>query len=185
MVVLLNKVNKYLLNAYSVLRAMISSVDITETAEVLGEQDELRRHPSKMILVPETVISILKMRGISGGSPTRHQNSFRFFQCTHALFFLLVLILFLALFHFWTKVSASWISPEIPLPVPKLPWFVYLVPDLNYIEHSWPKHKIEKTQWVPVSPSPSPNNHSSLSVLLYLALPHFPTPPLEYFKSKS
>ena len=69
MVVLFNKFNKYLLNTYNVLRTMISNVDITETAEVLGEKDELGKHLSKMILVPETIISILKMRG-----PKEHQR---------------------------------------------------------------------------------------------------------------
>lgn len=55
MKVLLNKFSKYLLIIYSVLRTMIGNIDITETADVLGEKDELGRYLGKMMLVSETV----------------------------------------------------------------------------------------------------------------------------------
>lgn len=62
MVVLFNKFKKYVLITYNVPRTLIGNMDTSETAGVLGQKDKLGKHLRKMMLVPETMSSIPKMR---------------------------------------------------------------------------------------------------------------------------
>lgn len=95
-------------------KTVIGNMDITETADVLGEKGELGKHLSKMTPVSETVISILKMRETKEYQRREPNQSSEFLLIFFSALmpcFLLVFTLFLALFHLWTKVSTSWISP--------------------------------------------------------------------------
>lgn len=87
--VLYNKFKKYVLITYNVPRTLISSVERTETADGLDQKDQLGKHLRKVILVPETMTSILKMRrqkiSREGAQPGIRIPS-QCFQCTYASF---------------------------------------------------------------------------------------------------
>ena len=77
MVVLFDKFNKFSLITSNVLRTLTGTMDTTGTVDVLDQKDKLGKHLCKMILMPETRNSILKMRRAERTSKEGVQPVFR------------------------------------------------------------------------------------------------------------
>lgn len=85
---------------------MIGNANITEVADLSAEKEGLRKHLSKMALVPETVVSILEMRRQKERQrkkPKQSSESLLIFSVHYALLSWLVFTLYRAFFQFLNK----------------------------------------------------------------------------------
>lgn len=102
MVIVFEKFSKHSLVTYNVLRTLIDDMDTTEAADVLVRKIP-GKHLHKMILVPETTSSILKLRG-QKEDQSREPNHFSEFLLDFlSLALSACFAASLALFHFWVK----------------------------------------------------------------------------------